>query len=138
MGDRKYRQSGYQDDAPRERRGKPSGAPRPERDGPRGRGLGAPTEWRFQCARCGREAAPEVALDARCKQCGSDLHACVNCRHFDTSARFECGVEIPARVSPKDRANTCEAFDAKTVQVFASDSGKPDDPKAAFDSLFDF
>lgn len=137
---RRYKQSGYQeDDGGRERR---SGGPRPPRErkeGPRGRGLGAPSESRFLCARCGervRDAADGVAVEATCSKCHADLHTCSNCRFFDTSARWECRQEIPERILKKSTRNACELFEPKMAAGFRSESGKPDDPKAAFDALF--
>jgi hypothetical protein len=147
MSDRKYKQRGYQDsgsggserERPRPAAERPS---RPDRrDAPRGRGLGAPTEDVFRCARCG-EAAPlaaAVARDARCAGCGTDLHTCTNCLSFDTGAHFECRREIPARVSPKDKGNACELFEPRLRREFAREKAKPSDPtgaRAAFDALF--
>lgn len=155
MSDRKYRQRGYQDSgrppdrgegerageggAPQER---PAGRPDP-REKPRGRGLGAPTAEVFRCARCGREEAVGVAMatDARCAQCGTDLHACTNCASFDSGARFECRQPVPARVSPKDRANRCELFAPRLRAEFAREqpaAERPNDARAAFDALFKF
>lgn len=123
-----------------ERRG-PSRGPRPERrDGPRGRGLGAPTETLFACSRCGAriDGPAEVAPDAVCANCGSDLHTCTNCRHFDTAAPRECRQPVPERVKAKAERNDCELFEPKRVKGFAEDGGTPSAGKAAFDALFDF
>ena len=124
------------DDEPR--RG--TGGPRPRREGPRGRGLGAPTAEAFRCAVCGKPAAaPDVGeTTAACPACGADLHTCTNCRHFDTSAPFECRKPLTQRIAGKAKNNECELFEAKVTQEVGSDSGRPADPKAAFDSLFDF
>ena len=138
---RKYRQRGYQDDGGDAGRGRGSGAPRERREGPRGRGLGKPTATVFKCARCGaRVLDVEVALNAICRECGSDLHTCTNCRWFDSSAPKECRQPIEERIASKAKRNECELFAAKTVQEFASDSSgpAPSDAKAAFDDLFDF
>ncbi len=141
MAGRKYRQKGYMDgERGREGGERRPGAP-PRREGPRGRGLGAPTESRFQCARCGREQrlAGPVVPETVCGGCGSDLHTCTNCRHFDTSARFECRQEIPERIAAKARRNTCEPFEPKETRGFAADAGRdtPQGARAAFDALFE-
>lgn len=139
MSARKYRQSGYQDDD-REREPRRTGAgPRPKPEGPRGRGLGRPTETLFKCARCGQKLPLEsvAAAAATCNECGADLHTCSNCRHFDTGARFECRQEVAERIAKKASANECELFEPKKVQGFASEGG-PKDAKSAFDALFDF
>src|SRR5438477_11573165 len=125
MSDRKYRQRGYQDD-PRDRerqapRGpKPAPAPRaPGRQlqdaaGPKTPNLMASHEV-FRCARCGNRLGLPVALDTTCSRCGVDLHSCLQCVSFDTSARFECTQPIAARVTPKDARNDCTLFAARTT-----------------------
>lgn len=119
-----------------ERRG--PAAPRREREGPRGRGLGAPTSEVFRCARCGRQASPPAAEDhaAVCASCDADLHTCTHCRHFDSSAPRECRQPVPERIAAKDRRNECELFAPRVTVEQGSDSGRPADPKAAFDALF--
>ncbi len=127
-----------EDDAPEAGRRRRGGAT-PRREGPRGRGLGAPTTDVVRCATCGRQAAPAAAdeFDAVCAACGADLHTCTNCRHFDSSAPLECRKPVPERIGAKAASNECELFEAKVTQEIGSDSGRPDDPKAAFDALFD-
>ena len=144
MSDRKYRQRGYQDEGPRERR--PDGPPRrpPEPRDPR-----MPRDPRvpnmpgfhdvFRCARCGHPEGTDIGSASRCGKCGVDLHACIHCVSLDSSARFECARPIPARVSPKDTANTCTLF-APRVSV-ERDTGSAQAPNSArkkFDDLFKF
>lgn len=140
MSGRKYRQNGYQDDGASERRG-PRGGKRPQQDGPRGRGLGAPTKSVMKCARCGAKAAEESTFDAVCASCGSDLYTCTNCRHFDTSAANECRKPVEVRIAAKAKRNECGLFESKLVQEFEKDApagGSKADAKAAFDDLFNF
>jgi hypothetical protein len=155
---RKYGQRGYLDGERREpsRGGAGGGAPvrreppppRHNLDRPRGRGLGAPSEQTFRCAVCGtRQAAPEAeAFAAVCEKCGTDLHTCTHCTHFDTAARWECrrGDERQAAglgpVSRKSKRNDCALFAAKATLEFAQEkpasAADPEDPRAAFDALF--
>ena len=137
MSDRKYRQSGYQDNEPREKRSRPSG-PREKSDKPRGRGLGKPKRSVFRCNRCGQSRAvgQNVALDATCAGCGDDLHTCTNCVYLDSSAPKECRQPIEERVAKKSKRNECQLFEPKTTQEFAKESPPPDDARAAFDALF--
>lgn len=153
MSDRKYRHRGYQDDdrdrEPKRQKPRPSG-PRTYDDGPRGRGLGAPTTVSFKCARCGRDLVNmSVEKDTTCPGCRSPLHSCSNCTYFDTGARFECRKELEAREESKTKANECEFFQPKTVRDLGlksseggnggsggSSGGGPKDPRAAFDALF--
>jgi hypothetical protein len=151
MSDRKYRHRGYQDDdrdrEPKPQRPKPSG-PRSYDDGPRGRGLGAPTAVAFRCARCGRDLVNiSVEMDTTCPGCQSPLHTCSNCTFFDTGAPFECRKELQGRVESKTKANDCEHFQPKSVRNLGlkpAESGRtdgpggtnPNDPRAAFNALF--
>jgi hypothetical protein len=144
MGDRKYRHRGYQDGGSFEGRSEPrTRAPQPRRErpeGPRGRGLGAPTETVFKCRACGAKVPllEELAFDAACRVCGADLHACANCLHFDSAAPNECRKGVPERISNKVRRNECALFAPRTVQEFGSEaeSVRANDPRAAFNALF--
>ena len=143
--DRKYRQRGYQD-APRERgpkRGQPAeqtprapGRPLQDAAGPRTPNLMASHEV-FRCARCGNLLPLPVAGDGRCPRCGVDLHSCVQCTSFDTSARFECSqTALPARVSPKDARNDCALFTPRTTIERQTGTKGPTSARQAFDDLF--
>lgn len=145
MSDRKYKQRGYMES---ERSSGSSSGPRPplkERleGSPRGRTAGGFGPEVFRCARCGKlqQAFGEVATDSLC-ECGADLHTCTNCKFFDTSARWECRADIPARVAPKDARNECELFTPRIVKDLTADKGSggrpqtPDDARKAFEDLF--
>lgn len=47
-----------------------------------------------------------------CERCGADLHACVNCRHYDPGAYNECRESGAERVLDKATANRCDWFAA--------------------------
>ena len=155
---RKYRQRGYQDE-PREKgphggKSGKSGTPgKPAREqasrapgrqlqdaaGPRTPNLMASHEvWR--CSRCGNLLSVPVAplLEVgRCARCGVDLHSCVQCVSFDTSARFECTqLELPSRISPKDVRNECALFVARTTVERQTGTPGPTSARQAFDDLF--
>jgi hypothetical protein len=159
MSDRKYRQRGYQDEgAPRGPRGpKP---PRPPQERAPGRVLqderGPKTpnlmgmHEVFKCARCGNKLPLPVELVSRCSRCGVDLHACLQCVSFDTSARWECtqSATLSARVAPKDERNMCQMFAPRTTierqtgsPTASSGSGESsptssNSARKAFDDLF--
>lgn len=115
--------------SPRERPARP--------EGPRGRGLGAPRATVFRCSRCGDlQSEQSPAGDAVCAQCGSDLHTCTHCAHFDTSSRFECRQELAQRIAKKDLRNECELFEIKRTQEFAAEAEPAEDARTAFDDLF--
>jgi hypothetical protein len=67
-----------------------------------------------RCARCGTLVDPQILSRSTCPKCQQDLRSCVQCMHFDPSARFECAQPIAARVAPKDVANECPSFEART------------------------
>ena len=148
MSDRKYGQKGYQDSGGGGQRSRPAPqGPREKKEGPRGRGLGAPTESVFRCAACGEKRmmlteSDEIAVDSTCAKCGADLHTCSNCVNFNTAVRWECRLfeEIPARVVKKSTRNECPLFTPKRVQEFGQDRDKPapGDARSAFDALFKF
>jgi DNA-directed RNA polymerase subunit RPC12/RpoP len=145
VSDRKYRQRGYQDD-PRDREPK---APKPRQQEPRSPGrqlqdasgpktpnLMASHEV-FRCARCGNRLGLPVETDSRCSRCGTDVHSCINCVSFDTSARWECSQPtLPARVSPKDERNACSFFAARTTVERQTSTAGPTSARQAFDDLF--
>ncbi|MGE5245960.1 MAG: hypothetical protein ACM3SQ_17190 [Betaproteobacteria bacterium] len=144
MSDRKYRQRGYQDE-PRERekrqapRKEPAprapGRPLQDAAGPKTPNL-MPAHEVFKCARCGNKLPVPVEAAAKCARCGADVHSCVQCVSFDTSARFECAQPIAARVSPKDARNECPLFAPRTTVERQTGSPGQTSARQAFDDLF--
>jgi hypothetical protein len=152
MSERKYKQRGYQDD-PRER-GPQGSKPKPPQErapgrvlqderGPKTPNLMASHEV-FRCGRCGNLLSLPVGLLDSCKRCGVDLHSCIQCVYFDTSARWECtqNEKLPARVAPKDARNSCTFFTPRTTVERqtstspAAPSGPTSSARKAFDDLF--
>jgi hypothetical protein len=144
MDERKYRQRGYQD-APRERQPRPAkkppeqrapGRPLQDASGPKTPNLMGAHEV-FRCARCGNKLSLEIGQDTRCSRCGVDVHSCINCASFDTSARWECAQPaLTARVAPKDERNTCKWFEARTTIERETGTTGPPSARKAFDDLF--
>jgi hypothetical protein len=137
---KKYRQPGYHDkEANREERR--SFEPRPKREGPR-----SPQMTSFhqvlRCAMCGVALPPsfsDIDFSSQCPKCAADLHSCKNCVFFDPAARFECAQPITERVSPKDKRNMCQCFEARTrveKQTTMEEERRPLDPREAFERLF--
>lgn len=155
MTDRKYRQRGYQDDprerAPRGPKARPPQERAPGRQlqdaaGPKTPNLMASHEV-FRCARCGNLLSLPVGSVERCSRCGVELHACIQCVSFDTSARWECtqNAKLNARVSPKDARNDCQFFAPRTTverqtstppSSAPGTSGGSSSARKAFDDLF--
>jgi hypothetical protein len=151
MSDRKYRQRGYQDE-PRDREPREKSGPKPQEPRAPGRQLQSEKGPKtpnlmsshevFRCSRCGNLLALPVEADGRCTRCGVDLHSCIQCTSFDTSARFECSQTVlTARVAPKDEKNTCTYFAPRTTverqtSTPAQQSPATNSAKKAFDDLF--
>ncbi|MBV8842020.1 MAG: hypothetical protein JO307_04330 [Bryobacterales bacterium] len=160
-GDRKYRQRGYMDSGRessenghrREERPRPQG-PRPPIDvtGPRlPRLVQAVTAAR--CYNCASTLPGDTDFRGNCPKCGSSLHCCKQCAHFEPSTRFQCLKPVPVRIAAKDQANECELFKPRltvardTPQPSSGNATNgpvanvpvprnPNDARAAFDSLF--
>jgi hypothetical protein len=64
------------------------------------------------CHACGASLDLEgvVGRRATCAACDADLHACVNCRHFDEAAAHACREPHAEHVLDKERANACDLF----------------------------
>ena len=153
MSDRKYRQRGYMDE-PRAGEPREKSAPKPQEPRAPGRQLQSEKGPKtpnlmsshevFRCSRCGNLLALPVEADGRCTRCGVDLHSCIQCTSFDTSARFECSqTALTARVAPKDEKNTCAYFAPRTTverqtSTPAQQSPATNSAKKAFDDLFNF
>ena len=141
MNDRKYRHRGYQvsSDEIRPRGPRPGARGRTE-GAPRGRGADQDRAVVFACKSCGekRRDPEEIRFESTCSKCGADLHACSQCSHFDTSARFECTQPIPARILSKKARNSCSLYSpARSFDLTGSRAKEtPDDARAAFDRLF--
>ncbi len=139
--DRKYRHRGYMDSEKSDQGPRRSG-PRPDRTegAPRGRGIDLDKAVVFACRACGekRRDSDEIRAETRCPRCGADLHACRQCAHFDTAARFECTQPIAERIASKSRANQCTFYSpARSFDLAGSRAvDTPDDARAAFDRLF--
>ena len=140
MGDRKYRQQGYQDSARTGGGGGDFGPDRPRtlEGAPRGRGAERNRDEVFRCKLCGERNDAEVSLVSACRKCGAALHACNQCRHFDGAARFQCRQQVPAPIPAKSRANECALYEPTiTLDLTGRKAGDtPDQARSAFDKLF--
>jgi hypothetical protein len=128
--------------SPRAPRGPAEGAPPRTEGAPRGRSAGFEKDLVVQCKKCGQRipGLDEIVPASVCPKCGAPLHACVQCRRFDSTARWECvrHAEIPARVAVKTAANECPLFDplASFDLTGARASEAPSGARSAFEALF--
>jgi hypothetical protein len=163
MSDRKYRQRGYQDNdrrpprtefpreggrrdegasaRPERQPGAPAGARRISSEGAKNPNMPGYRQV-ARCSRCGTLVEAQIFSRSKCPKCQQDLRSCAQCVNFDPAARFECTQIISARVSPKDAANECPLYAARTSwerETSSAQSQKPTEPsgaKKAFDDLF--
>ncbi len=158
-GDRKYSQRGYMDseraagNQGRDDRPRPQG-PRPPIDvtGPRLPRL-VQSVAASRCFSCSTTLHAGTDFKGNCPKCGSPLHCCKQCSHFEPSTRFQCVKPIPVRISPKDATNVCELFEprvtvARDAAPAATNGSGPvknpltqpprtaSDARTAFDNLF--
>jgi len=158
-GDRKYKQRGYMDSegngkngSHREDRPRPQG-PRPSIDvtGPRLPRL-VQSVAASRCFSCSTTLPADTDFKGNCPKCGAALHCCKQCAHFDSSTRFQCLKPILVRIAVKDQANECQLFSPRVTVARdvtgapATGNGalaqnapaprRPNDARAAFDSLF--
>src|ERR1700721_442436 len=117
--DRKYRQHGYFDSNSNSSNSNGSnGASRPKPSGPRPPvDLTGPRLPRLvqavtasRCYNCSTTLLPGTMFDGPCPKCGTQLHCCKQCSHFEPSTRFQCMKPIPVRIAVKDKANLCSLF----------------------------
>ena len=140
MSERKYRQRGYQDSGnePHKKQEKPAASRRDNTFGPRPINMPG-TRTVSRCAQCGNLLQNPSDPFGQCPKCGFELHSCKQCEHFDPSSRFECNQPVPERISPKDKRNDCSFYSIRVMlekETTSKGTARPNDARAAFDSLF--
>jgi DNA-directed RNA polymerase subunit RPC12/RpoP len=144
---RKYRQAGYQesDREERDRRRPPQRRPLTQEEKIQRRSLRHAIDREanevVRCHNCGRTVSDltTVAFDTACPHCRSALHCCRACRHFDTSARWQCRTDVSEAIGDKLKPNTCAKYEPQLVLDVTgrrTNSARSNDPRAQFESLF--
>ena len=92
----------------------------------------------WHCYRCEREVDATEGVGRRdsCPQCGSDLHACRNCRFYARGAHNDCREPQAERQVEKERANFCEYFSFREGAAPADDQSGTAAARAKLDALF--
>jgi hypothetical protein len=65
------------------------------------------------CGKCGKTLdlkQNSIGRRDECEFCGAELHACIQCRHFDESVAKECKEPFAEVPSEKESANFCDFF----------------------------
>jgi hypothetical protein len=131
--DRKYRQNGYLGSNSSSSQGNSgNGAARPKPAGPRPPiDVTGPRLPRLvqavaasRCYNCATTLPPGTAYNGPCPKCGTQLHCCKQCVHFEPSTRFQCMKPVPIRIAAKDQPNECTLFSPR-VTVAREGSSQP-------------
>jgi hypothetical protein len=90
-----------------------------------------------RCHACGFEWAGfgQPGTKAECENCSADLHACLNCRFYDTHKPAQCLLNNIDPVMNKERFNYCDEFQfADKKESAGKDEAKTS--RDQFDKLF--
>jgi hypothetical protein len=106
------------------------------------------------CYRCGATVRIDGPVGRRstCPDCDADLHACINCRHYDDSAAHQCREPHAEQILDKEASNPCDLFqlgDGASRRRARSDTARnalaalfgdapkaAEDPRDALEALF--
>jgi hypothetical protein len=78
-----------------------------------------------RCFNCSTTLAPDIDFRGNCPKCGTALHCCKQCAHFEPSTRFQCLKPVPVRIAVKDQANECELFNPRVTVARDAAHGGP-------------
>ncbi len=107
------------------------------------------------CYGCGAQLRIQGPVGRRttCPECDTDLHACINCRHYDESAARSCREPHAEQIVDKEASNACDLFqlgdgasrrrgssrsarDALGALFGDAPARKEEDPRDALEALF--
>ena len=81
-----------------------------------------------------------VGLREECNSCGSDVHCCKNCLHYDPKFYNSCKESQAEKVAEKERANRCDHFAlldrGSGAGALASHQAQKEKLKAQAEALF--
>jgi hypothetical protein len=109
----------------------------------------------MSCFACGAALRIDGPVGRRttCPECDADLHACMNCRHYDETAAHACREPHADHVVEKEASNACDLFqlgdgaarrrggEAERARralaaLFGDAPKEPEDPRDALEALF--
>lgn len=96
----------------------------------------------WQCYYCQQKLSLEVQKKNRlCPSCGSDLHCCKNCAHYDESQSTQCNEPESPWVRDRAAQNTCPYFEFASgshpsKNAHAEVAAEAERAKEAFKALF--
>jgi len=92
------------------------------------------------CWKCGTPLPADLPLPlsrrSKCRRCNADLHACRQCRFYDTSKNNSCAEPMAERVVNKERANFCDYFEPGTAAFTSADKTDSDESREKLEVLF--
>ena len=90
------------------------------------------------CAFCGKDLDPRVRIvrDTSCPGCGRDLHACVQCRHYDPHAHNKCREPQAEWVTDRERRNFCDYFALNAAGASTARKDRAESARSKLDQLF--
>lgn len=90
------------------------------------------------CAFCGASlpADLKVLRVSECSSCGRDLHACVQCRHYDPNAHNKCREPQAEWVTDRERRNFCEYFVLSSAGRAGGAGDRSRSARSSLDKLF--
>ena len=90
------------------------------------------------CYFCGKDLDPRMRIvkDTPCPGCGRDLHACVQCRHYDPHAHNKCREPQAEWVTDRERRNFCDYFGLSAAGVAGTRKDRAESARSKLDQLF--
>jgi hypothetical protein len=91
-----------------------------------------------KCYKCINDLGIKIPVGRReiCPFCGSDLHCCHNCVHYNIGAYNDCREPQAERVIEKDRSNFCDFFIFRDGEIIGKGKDFGESVKEKMESLF--
>ena len=91
-----------------------------------------------RCHKCleALEIKTPVGRREICPFCGSDLHCCLNCVHYNIGSYNDCREPQAERVIEKGRSNFCDFFVFQDAEMCGRGKGPGESAKTKIESLF--
>ncbi len=77
-----------------------------------------------------------VVRESVCPNCQRDLHACVQCRHYDRNVHNQCREPQAEWVTDRDRRNFCDYFSLNSAVATGAKSDRAQTARTKLDQLF--
>jgi hypothetical protein len=90
------------------------------------------------CHFCHGDLDPKqrIVRDSVCPHCQRDLHACVQCRHYDPHAHNKCREPNAEWVSERERRNFCDYFSLNAKAATGVRTDRAQSARSKLDQLF--